>query len=545
MESFTRVFPLDWGTFRTVLLVFAIVAAVFVLLAVILLRLRARREKQARMMAETIAVQLAGDMMTRARGDGDRFALKESSSIKALVSEAVLALSAEDPLVAGRAIARLNSGKMAPSAEIFADIARARRAEVEQASREAAAALRHQGVLTLSTEPEEALGLLREAVALDPSNADNLLALAHAHFRSDDLESIETLSAAAEAEGANGVRPDGAGALDMFAGILHFRRGNIAQAIEKFSAAKGSFEAQGDPKGEVDALIALANAKLKAGDRGGALLSFNQAAALCTANKYELGFAQLYADLGLLLQSFGKSSEAEQMMIKSLAIADRLGETAIAAIAAGNLTLLYRETQDLDRAEAMARHALLLEGRLERKDGVARASLNLGTILFERARFDEAGARFAESVRLYQDFGPPELAAQAMFNLGNVHRAKKRTDDAEMSYRKAVELFLSANDAAGVAGASGNLGTLYLEAGRLAEAEDEFNIALDAARDAGDKRAIAMQMRNLAVLAHARGETATACAGLRQSLALCAEIDAHTEAVELKVLMGQIGCGPA
>jgi tetratricopeptide (TPR) repeat protein len=544
MESFTRVFPLDGSTLRSVLIVAGIVAAVFVLLAVILLRLRARREKQARMMAERIAVQLAGDMMTRARGDGDRFALKESSGIKALVSEAVLALSAEDPLVAGRAIARLSATKPAPAAEIFARLARAKHAELEQASREAAAALRHQGVLILAADPGEALGLFRQAVALDPASADNLLALALAHLRSDDLESVESLSAAV-AEGRTGARPDGAGALDMFAGILHFRRGNVSEAIEKFSAARDRFEAQGDPKGQVDALIALANAKLKAGDRHGALLNFNQAAALCTENKYELGFAQLYADLGLLLQSFGKSSEAEQMMIKSLTIADRLGETAIAAIAAGNLTLLYRETQDLDRAEVMARQALLLEGRLERKDGVARAGLNLGTILFERARFDEAGARFAESARLYQEFGPPELAAQAMFNLGNVHRAKKRTDDAETSYRKAVELFLSVNDAAGVAGASGNLGTLYLEAGRLAEAEDEFNTALDAARDAGDKRAIAMQMRNLAVLAHARGETATACAGLRQSLALCAEIDAHTEAVELKVLMGQIGCGPA
>ena len=70
-------------------------------------------------------------------------------------------------------------------------------------------------------------------------------------------------------------------------------------------------------------------------------------------------------------------------------------------------------------------------------------------------------------------------------------------------------------------------------------------MAWDAAREAGDKRAIAMQMRNLAVLAHARGDTVSACAGLRQSLALCVEIDAHTEAVELKVLLGQIGCGQA
>jgi tetratricopeptide (TPR) repeat protein len=397
-------------------------------------------------------------------------------------------------------------------------------------------------VLTFAGNSGEALDRFREAAALDPASADNLLALALAHLRADDLESIESLRAAAEADGE---RPNGAGTLDMFAGILRFRRGDLVGAIENFSAARSDFEAEDDAKGEVDALIALANAELQAGSRDGALLNFNRAAALCTENKYELGFAQLYADLGLLLQSLGKTPEAEQMIIRSLATADRLGETAIAALAAGNLALLYRETHDLDRAEEMARQALRLEGQLERKDGVARASLNLGTILFERARLDEAGARFAEALRLYEELGPPERAAQAMFNLGNVHRAQKRTGEAEASYRKAVELFLSANDAGGVAGASGNLGSLFLEAGRLAEAEDEFNIALDAAREAGDKRAVAMQMRNLAVLAHASGETTAACEGLRQSLALCMEIDAHTEAVELKVLMGQIGCGQA
>jgi tetratricopeptide (TPR) repeat protein len=541
METFSRVFPLDFVAIGNILIVLGLVAAAFAALAAILWQLRSRREWRQRAMAEKIAVQITGEMLTSGRSDGDRFALKESSSIKRLVTEAALALSAEDPRIAGRAMAGLGAGKPEPAAEILAAIARTKRAEAERASREAAALLRHQGALVLAGDLGEAFNLFREAVALSPASTDNLLALGLAYFRAGDLESLEGLGAAAEA----GEPLDGVGALNLFAAILRFRRGNLAQAIEKFSAAKDRFAAEGDAKGEVDALIALANAELQAGNRDAALFNFNRAATLCTENKYELGFAQLYADLGLLLLSLGKTQEAEQMMIKSLAIADRLSETAIAALAAGNLSLLYRETQDLERAEAMARQALRFEGQLERKDGVARASLNLGTILFERARLDEAGARFAESLRLYEELGPPDSAAQALFNLGNVHRARKRTDEAEQSYRKAVDLFLSVNDAGGVAGASGNLGTLYLEAGRLTEAEDEFNIALDAAREAGDKRAIAMQMRNLAVLAHARGETVTACEGLRQSLALCTEIDAHTEAVELKVLMGQIGCGPA
>jgi tetratricopeptide (TPR) repeat protein len=536
MESFTGVFPLDWTTFQSVSLVVGLLAVLVVSVAVILRQARNRREGKVLSAAEKIATLFAGKIMTCVQEDEDRFALKESNSIKALIAEAVLALSAEDPRLVGRAIERLKTATGAPAAEIFADIARAKRAEAEQASRQAATALRHQGALTLSEDPQAALDLFREALNLDAAGAENRLALALVHFRLGDLRSVEALGATVAAESSE----DGTGLIHMLAGILHLRRGQPRQAIEKFVAAKQSFD--GDPKAQVDALMALANAQMKGGDRDGALASYNQAAALSTENKYELGLAQLYADLGLLLQGLGKSAEAEKMLIRSFTIATRLKETAIASTAAGSLALHYRETHDLGRAEDMVRESLRLEGLLERKAGVARASLNLGTILFEKGRFDEAGSRFAESVRLYDELGPPERVAEAMFNLANVHRALKRTDEAEKSYRRALELFLSVNDAGGVAKASGNLGALYLESGRLVDAEEEFNIALDAAREAADTRSIAMQMRNLAVLAHARGETAAACEGLRKSLALCEEIEARTEALELKVLMGQIGC---
>ncbi len=541
MESFTRVFPLDWSTLRSALLVVGLVAVLFLLGAVLLRQARNRKESQARAVADRIAVRLAGKMMTHPHYDGDQFLLKESNSIKALVTETVLALSTQDPRIARRALDAIEAAANAPAAAILADVARARRAEAEEALTLAASALRHQGALVLSEDAEAALDLFDQALALDPANTENVLAVALAHFRLGDLQSLEGLLAA---EGVQSERnaDELAGPIDMFAGILHFRQGQLSEAVAKFTAAKQRFEGQANPKGLADALMALACAELKAGDRSGALAYYNQAATLCAESKYELGSAQLYADLGVLLQSLGKTSDAEQMLLKSLSIADRLGETAIASTAAGNLGLLCRETQDLDRAEEMISRALALEERLGRKDGVARANLNLGTVLFEKGRLNEAGSRFAESLRLYQELGPPERAGQAMFNLANVQRALKRTDEAEANYRRAVELFLSVNDAAGVAGAAGNLGALHLENGHLADAEEEFNMALDAARAADDKRAIAMQLRNLAVLAHGRGETAAACDGLRQSLALCTEIGAQTEALELRVLMGQIGC---
>ena len=542
MESFFHVFPFDWTTLQNVSAVLGLVAVLLGLLAFISRRALRRDEKRSRMVAEQVAVLIAGRMVARSQEDGDRFSLKESNSIKTLIVEAVLALDALDRRTGRRAIEQLKSENSTLASEIFAEIARTKREEAERAARQAASALRHQGALALPRDAQGALSRFQQAFTLDPADAENLLALALVQFRLGDIPSVEALIETARGGAGLQGREDIVGLVDMFAGVLHLRRGRLPQAIEKFEAAKRIFEEHGDIRALVDAMMALASTQMKAGQLDGALASYNKAAALCTENNYELGLAQLYADLGLLLQGLGQLAEAEQILLKSFTIADRHGEITIASVAVGNLALLYRETQDLDRAEEMMRRALQLEGRMKHKDGMARANLNLGTILFEKGRFDEAAAHFKESLSLYQELDLPEHASNAVYNLGNAHRALKQAGEAEACYRLAIDLFMSANDAAGVAKAAGNLGAVYLDGGRLDDAEAEFNVALDAAREAGEGRGIAMQMRNLAVLAHMRGQTEEACTRLRKSLALCVEIDAPTEALELKVLMGQIGC---
>ena len=159
--------------------------------------------------------------------------------------------------------------------------------------------------------------------------------------------------------------------------------------------------------------MALASAQMKAGNLDGALANYGEAQVLCTKNDYQLGLAQLHADLGLLLQGLGRFPDAEQMLLKSFTIAEQQGEIAIAAVAAANLALLYRETHDLDRAEQTIRQALALETRLKHKDGVARGNLNLGTILFEKGRFAEAASHFQKALDLYEEIGLPGLAANA------------------------------------------------------------------------------------------------------------------------------------
>jgi tetratricopeptide (TPR) repeat protein len=535
--------PSNWTALQSL---FAAVLLLIVLGSVgafVLRKVLRKDEEQSRIDAEQIAVMVAGKMVARSPEDGDRLSLKERNSIKALIGEAVLSLREHKSWTGRRAIETLKVADPSLALEIFADIAEVKRVEADKAAREASAALRHQGALTLPSDTRGALALFQQAFELDPRDAANLLALAVVQFRLGDIPSVEALIAEARTL-AQGSREDVIGLIDMFAGVLNVRGGRLEAAIEKFENARRIFEALDEPRALVDALMALASAQMKAGNLDGALANYGAAQVLCTKNDYQLGLAQLHADLGLLLQSLGRFPDAEQMLLKSFSIAEQQGEIAIAAVAAANLALLYRETHDLDRAEETIRQALALETRLKHKDGVARGNLNLGTILFEKGRFADAASHFQKALDLYEEIGLPGLAANAVYNLGNAQRALKDNSGAERCYRKALDLFFVAGDAAGVARTAGNLGAVYLDTERLEDAEQELLLALDAAKESADPRAVAMQTRNLAVLAHKRGETDEACARLKESLDICRAAKAETEALELKVLMGQFGCEP-
>jgi tetratricopeptide (TPR) repeat protein len=535
--------PSNWTALQSLFAAVLLLIVLGSLGAFVLRKVLHKDEEQSRIDAEQIAVMVAGNMVARSPEEGDRLSLKERNSIKALIGEAVLSLREHKSWAGRRAIEQLKAADPSFALEIFADIAEVKRVEADKAAREASAALRHQGALTLPSDTRGALALFQQAFELNPHDAANLLALAVVQFRLGDIPSVEALIAEARTL-AQGSREDVIGLIDMFAGVLNVRGGRLEAAIEKFENAKRIFEALDEPRALVDALMTLASAQMKAGNLDGALANYGAAQVLCTKNDYQLGLAQLHADLGLLLQSLGRFPDAEQMLLKSFTIAEQQGEIAIAAVAAANLALLYRETHDLDRAEETIRQALALETRLKHKDGIARGNLNLGTILFEKARFAEAASHFQKALDLYEEVELPGLAANAVYNLGNAQRALKDDGGAERCYRKALDLFLVGSDAAGVARAAGNLGAVYLDTERFEDAEQEFLLALDAARESADPRAVAMQTRNLAVLAHKRGETSEACARLKESLDICRAAKAETEALELKVLMGQFGCEP-
>ena len=157
MESFTRAFPADWTTLETALAILGVLV-VLLGLSAILARWSLRKDQmRVQATAERIAALIAGQLASSSQEDGDRFSLKESNSIKALIAEAVsLALNAEDTQKARRSVRQLKSANSALATELFAEMAHAKLDEAERgASHQAAAALRHQGALTLPKDPQQ------------------------------------------------------------------------------------------------------------------------------------------------------------------------------------------------------------------------------------------------------------------------------------------------------------------------------------------------------------------------------------------------------
>ena len=168
MQVLAQLSPFDWTALQNLSAVVGLLAALAALGGFLLRKLLRQDEKQSRIAAEQIAVMVAGKMVARSPEEGDRLSLKERNSIKALIGEAVLSLREQNSWAGRKAIEKLKAADASAAIEIFAGIAEAKRAEAASATRDAAAALRHQGALTLPQDTHGALALFQQAFELDP-----------------------------------------------------------------------------------------------------------------------------------------------------------------------------------------------------------------------------------------------------------------------------------------------------------------------------------------------------------------------------------------
>ncbi len=195
MESFARVFPLDWTTLEYVLAIFGVDRRGARPMA--FLAHRALRKDRAKigLTAEQVAIAIAGKMASHSQEEGDSFSLKESNSIRSSdrrsrarprcgEHEAGAPRHRQAQIRGQRARHRASSPRLRGNKRAEAERAAARpprRFAIK--ARSSLPTGRGGGAAICSSRPSSSI----------PTNPENLLALALVQFRLGDIPSVEAL----------------------------------------------------------------------------------------------------------------------------------------------------------------------------------------------------------------------------------------------------------------------------------------------------------------------------------------------------------------
>lgn len=238
------------------------------------------------------------------------------------LTEAVEALANERdkpdaPAGIDEALSLLAKGETQAAETVFESIKEHRKAEGVAAHKEAAAAARHIGALAYLHDTDKALAVYREAVDLDPDNADAWNQLGRLLYRTGDLDNAE----------------------QAYGRVLAL--GNTLDDKELLAVAFGNLGILYTTRGDLDRAEEMYEKSLEIEESLG----------------HKEGMASDYGNLGTLYSTRGDLDRAEEMYEKSLAIEGALGRKEGMASDYGNL---YKIRGDLGRAEEMYEKSLAL-----------------------------------------------------------------------------------------------------------------------------------------------------------------------------------------
>ena len=216
--------------------------------------------------------------------------------------------------------------------------------------------------------------------------------------------------------------------------------------------------------------------------------------------------ANNYGNLGLLYQTRSDLDQAEQMHKKSLEIEEKLGRLEGMASDYGNLGLIYQTRGEFDQAERMHKKSLEIEEKLGRPEGMARQYGNLGMIYGRRGDFEQAEQMLKKSLEIDEKLGRLESMASVYGNLGLIYQMRGDLNKAEQMHKKSLEITERLGLLEGMATQYSNLGLIYKKRGDLDEAEQMHNKALEIDEKLGRFEGMAIQYGNLGLIYQKRGE---------------------------------------
>jgi tetratricopeptide (TPR) repeat protein len=223
---------------------------------------------------------------------------------------------------------------------------------------------------------------------------------------------------------------------------------------------------------------------------------------------------------------FGDSpDEALQWHREAQAFLETDEETPLLADVLRWQAVVLRDRGRTSEAEPLFQRSLAVATRIKYESGRAHALNQMSSIALRRGDLIDAANTLSDALVVADQAGERRLVGMIQQNLGIVADIRGNPAAALAHYRVALRMLEEAKDPQATCGVLNNLGYLLVREGKFDEARDAFERALGLARARGDLLSEGILEGNRAELRLMRGEIEDAYAGIMRAFEIAEQRD--------------------
>ena len=240
----------------------------------------------------------------------------------------------------------------------------------------------------------------------------------------------------------------------------------------------------------------------------------------------EIVLGKVLARQGAFIYGLGHYGDAEKLLQKSLAIAQRLDaqtEVAFSLNFLGDVNLAQDAYTD---AKRLYQQSLTLSRKVGDQAGAAYTLNRLGLAAQRLGAYSQAKQIYRDSLSISRALGDQYLIADSLNELGQIAYILGEYTESEQYRQESLAIFKTIGDRLGIALSIGGLGLVAwcLGGAKLVEAKSFFEESLAICRETGHRLEIANRLAMLGHVSTDLGQYQEAQQYAQASLAICQEI---------------------
>jgi signal transduction histidine kinase/tetratricopeptide (TPR) repeat protein len=167
--------------------------------------------------------------------------------------------------------------------------------------------------------------------------------------------------------------------------------------------------------------------------------------------------------IGTTHQHQGNLTQAVQIYLEALQVAESSGSKKQTANTFNNLGFIYKIQKEYDQALLHFKKALAIREEIGDMTGVAGAYNNIGLIYMENEKYDSARGWYLKSMAILNEENNPREIAMVYNNIGITFENQGLLPEGRSYYMRSLAIKMRMNDQRGMASTYGNLGDNFLE----------------------------------------------------------------------------------